>query len=435
MRDIAALAERVLSPRTGLIKSLLFLPGQARSAGFFNCINMTPDYGRLPHGHNIQTAGALGLTERDAIVKSIFEGLERYSGAHIDHERLVWSKPTSAQFLHSERFPIFAPWQHAQPGFPFAPLDDGSEVFWLGGTSLFDLERRFVPAAMVYVPYRPASRADNLGLSTSTGMAAGWTRDEALLSGLLETVERDAFMIMWLNRLSMPQLRLPAGSVASALIAERLDRSGATCALVDLTMDHGIPTVMAVMHQRIYGQACTTLGLSAKPDHATAALKAFHEASSSAERIRYHLDQNSRAVWQPKEGHGDFTSLEQRDLAYTSPALRPHLHFLDSSAQAAVRATGDGLDGADAGAQLLDALRRLRAVAGEAVAVDLAPGDVASLGVKVVKVLVPELVPLTADHRYPSLGHRRIFEVPVRLGYRSTPHRLADLNPHPHPFA
>jgi len=435
MRDIAALAERVLSPRTGLIKSLLFLPGQARSAGFFNCINMTPDYDRLPHGHNIQTAGALGLSERDAIVKSIFEGLERYSGAHIDHERLIRSKPTSAQFLHSERFPIFAPWQYAQPGFPFAPLDADSDVFWLGGTSLFDLERRFVPAAMVYVPYRPASRADNLGLSTSTGMAAGWTRDEALLSGLLETVERDAFMIMWLNRLSMPRLRLPAGSVAAALIAERLVRSGATCALIDLTMDHGIPTVMAVMHQHIYGQACTTLGLSAKPDHAAAAVKAFHEASSSAERIRYHLDQNGRTVWQPKEGHGDFTNLEQRDLAYTSPALRPQLRFLDSATEASVRGERDGLAGLDAGAQLLDALRRLRPFVGDAVAVDLAPGDVASLGVKVCKVLVPDLVPLTADHRYPSLGHRRIFEVPARLGYRGTPGQAADLNPYPHPFA
>lgn len=435
MRDIAALAERVLSPRTGLIKSLLFLPGQARSAGFFNCINMTPDYDCLPHGHNIQTAGALGLSEGEAIVKSIFEGLERYSGAHVDHERLIWSKPTSAQFLHSERFPIFAPWQYAQPGFPFQPLDADSEVFWVGGVSLFDLERRFVPAAMVYVPYRPAARGDNLGLSTSTGMAAGWTREEALLSGLLETVERDAFMIMWLNRLAMPRLQLAPDSAATALIDARLARTGASCALIDLTMDHGIPTVMAVMHQHIYGQECTTLGLSAKADHASAAVKAFHEAASSAERIRYHLDQTGRAVFQPKDGNGDFTSLETRDLAYTSPALRPHLRFLDSATHTVLRTDGDGLAGADAEARLLDALRRLRPFVGEAVAVDLAPGDVASLGVKVRKVLVPELVPLTADHRYPSLGHRRIFDVPVRLGYRAAPSQLDDLNQNPHPFA
>ena len=47
---------------------------------------------------------------------------------------------------------------------------------------------------------------------------------------------------------------------------------------------------------------------------------------------------------------------------------------------------------------------------------------------------MPDLQPLDADYQHRFLGGTRLYEVPVRLGYRERPPRLDELNPYPHPF-
>jgi ribosomal protein S12 methylthiotransferase accessory factor len=51
----------------------------------------------------------------------------------------------------------------------------------------------------------------------------------------------------------------------------------------------------------------------------------------------------------------------------------------------------------------------------------------------VVRAIIPGLQPLTFHHRARFLGHPRLYEAPVRMGY---PARLeAELNAWPQPFA
>ena len=71
----------------------------------------------------------------------------------------------------------------------------------------------------------------------------------------------------------------------------------------------------------------------------------------------------------------------------------------------------------------------------DVIVVELTTRDAAALDLHAVKVFVPGAVPLPPDHRYQPLGHRRIYEVPRRLGWRADEPRPADLNPYPHPFA
>ena len=46
-----------------------------------------------------------------------------------------------------------------------------------------------------------------------------------------------------------------------------------------------------------------------------------------------------------------------------------------------------------------------------------------------------DLVPVNPDHRFPWLGHSRLYQVPVRLGYLERAADPAELNPLPHPFS
>jgi ribosomal protein S12 methylthiotransferase accessory factor len=65
--------------------------------------------------------------------------------------------------------------------------------------------------------------------------------------------------------------------------------------------------------------------------------------------------------------------------------------------------------------------------------VDLTTREFAELGVHAVKVVAPCAVPLNADHRFPWLGHRRLYETPRWFGARRP--SPEEFNPMPHPFS
>ena len=58
----------------------------------------------------------------------------------------------------------------------------------------------------------------------TTGLATHPSREEALLSGALEVIERDAFMVMWLNHLTLPRVDLDELSFRSPTLKLLLER-------------------------------------------------------------------------------------------------------------------------------------------------------------------------------------------------------------------
>jgi ribosomal protein S12 methylthiotransferase accessory factor len=85
--------------------------------------------------------------------------------------------------------------------------------------------------------------------------------------------------------------------------------------------------------------------------------------------------------------------------------------------------------------QLRTALRALQQRGLDAIVVDVTLPEVLQAGLRVVRVIVPGLIPLTFGHRYAAKGGPRLYTVPVTLGYASRGLAEADLNPAPHPFA
>ena len=70
-----------------------------------------------------------------------------------------------------------------------------------------------------------------------------------MISGLLEIIERDSFMIMWYNSLSLPRLDILETPV-SEQFKELLDPSKFTLSVVDTTSDIGIPSAFGLLTTR-----------------------------------------------------------------------------------------------------------------------------------------------------------------------------------------
>jgi ribosomal protein S12 methylthiotransferase accessory factor len=84
--------------------------------------------------------------------------------------------------------------------------------------------------------------------------------------------------------------------------------------------------------------------------------------------------------------------------------------------------------------ELAAVLERLHTGGREVLAVDLTPAALRPHGFRVVRALVPDLVPLSPPGHLAYLGSPRLFEVPRRLGDPAPPRDAMDLNPDPHPF-
>lgn len=433
--DLAALAAALVDRKTGAIARLDVLPRTGDQFRFAHLLARLPDLERLPSGGAIADPCGGRQTLAAAVRQVLLECVERSCAAFTNHRALVLAQPTAdGAFLDGTRLPLFSAAQYATPGFPFRPLTSASRIWWVEGRSLVTGRPVFVPAALAFIPYRSTREDEWLGPGTSTGMACDRTWARAVVNGLLEIIERDAFAITWLNRLSRPRLTVAPDSPLGRELARVAARHRGQVAFVDITSDIAVPTVLAVLDARVRGERVVTVGAACRPHRVEAARKALAEAVCDHLRIRDELEGGGER-FQPAPDFANVTEWQWHSLVYLDPALTPQLDFLTASPEAVPLDAGPG-EPRDDDAPLLAWLVGELARRGEdVIAVGLTTRDVTALGLHAVKVFVPGAVPLPPDHRYQPLGHRRLYEVPVRLGWRPRELRPADLNPYPHPFA
>lgn len=124
-----------------------------------------------------------GLTTPESRVTAIMESVERTSA--------VWSCAWSAGTEIEARRRVGAAWGHRR--FTERETDNAPECSaWVVGHDFGTGEPVAVPADLVFTGHRPPDAPESVvAVRTSNGLAAGFTRDEAMGAALLEVIERD----------------------------------------------------------------------------------------------------------------------------------------------------------------------------------------------------------------------------------------------------
>jgi ribosomal protein S12 methylthiotransferase accessory factor len=151
--------------------------------------------------------GGAGLTRAEAAAAAIGEALERYSASYVPQERLVvdTARGLGAAAVAPERFALFAERQYGTPGFPFRRFTAATRVAWIDAVALPRGDPAWLPAELVFLGDATIGERP-IGYATSSGAACGETRAATFERGLCELLERDAFMITWAARVSLPLL-------------------------------------------------------------------------------------------------------------------------------------------------------------------------------------------------------------------------------------
>lgn len=273
-------ALRLLSdPRAGVVRKLFVavggedLPTLPISA---SAVVACPALFQRSAGTSLQGEGK-GSNRHEAISGAIGEGVERYAASIWSSEQMTLA---SFETLGDRAFDpswlvLYSSEQYARPGFAFAPADPRIPILWQPGRWLDSGVQVLVPAQATYFDFTGDSV--RFAQTTSSGLAAGTSFEDAALRALYELIERDAFMLYWLARLHGERID-PDGcdEVTRKAISEVL-RLGASTELYVLDVGLSCPTVICLGFGNGIAWPAATIGLGTHSDIDIAIRKAVLE--------------------------------------------------------------------------------------------------------------------------------------------------------------
>ncbi len=225
-----------------------------------------------------------GVSDEQSRISAVMEAVERCLGEasrdnldikepHIREEWIVDS------YSHLEEFenPV-DPNELILP----QPLSPESPIEWVRGWDLLADEDVLVPANAVYHPYNPPPSVFRLFRSDTNGFAAGNSIEEAILHGLLEVVERDAYSIAEGTRETGSRIVLDPSDGTPYTLFKKFTDAMVDVYLWNLPSETGIPTVLAALDDRaLRDPALLVIGAGAHLDPAVAVTRALTEAAQS----------------------------------------------------------------------------------------------------------------------------------------------------------
>jgi oxazoline/thiazoline synthase len=401
------LFEALRSPRTGIMDRLRASDGPIGFVHLAHCAVLLP----LPRPGVRDPAPPLSAdgkapTLEEAVRRCSMEAIERYCCVFTGDEPVVWARLSETAGLAPDKLLLFSDTQlaardewNARPGTMHGVperFDPTAPTLSVKAQPLLDQRERYVPAGCAWLWY-PFHDEPFYDYADTNGCAAGDTFEDATVRALLELIERDALSIWWYNQVERPGVDLAGWkdddvqTVRQTFAAHRR-----SLALLDLKHDLDIPVYAAVSADDaggnvFFGCAADVCGVSA----AKRALAELTQFWYWSEHIGPGPD---RHIWLEKS-----SIYRHRYLVPWGEAPVP---------------TPCPLRGEEALARCVKALRGAEL---EAYVVDLTRPEIA---IPVVRAVCPGL-----RHYGPRFAPGRLYDVPVKMGWRAKPLREEEMNP------
>lgn len=308
---------------------------------------------------------------------------------------------------------------------------------WVWGYSLTSQRPILVPERLAYYSL---GCHDGFVYETSNGCALGSSLVEAIFHGILEVVERDAFLITWYAKLPLPALDLTR-TVDKELqwMIERVRYvAGYDLRFYNATMENGIPTVFVIATNRRTHGVSLLCSAGAHPDPLRAIKSAIQETAGMLLRFDQKLEAERATYLAMLQDPTLVRHMEDHSMLYGLPEAMDRLQFLMHDSRP-VQTLEQAFRPAPKHSDLLDDLRDMVSIFSrlnlDVIVVNQTSEELERNGLYCVKVIIPGMLPMTFGYHLTRLEHLdRVLTVPEKLGFTNRPLTREELNPHPHPF-
>jgi ribosomal protein S12 methylthiotransferase accessory factor len=299
-----------------------------------------------------------GFTNEEAKVSAIMEGVERYS-AEVRGYNIIRQGVEEFMASHNAVHPldlIITP----VAAYHLA----GMSVAWVKGVELNSMDETWVPASGVFHPY--VAKSDLALFRTNTnGLASGNNLEEAILHGMCEVIERDAWSLAEGRRKLNGNVEVPENGRVRDLY-DRFTSKGIEVHLKNLTSDIGVPVIAAATDDvEMQDPALLTLGIGCHLNPEVAAVKALLEVAQSrltqihgaredtvrgehTRKLGYERMKRINAMWLTEEGDSmrlsDLPNRETDDIFDDLQVVRTQLNSRGLNSTVVVNLTRRELD-------------------------------------------------------------------------------------------
>ena len=246
--------------------------------------------------------GGKGISKSHAKASAMMEGFERYSAEKQDSDKTVTATVSeiskSGEYINPESLNL--PKDFKKDTLNSIPLE------WSLSHDIISDKDYYIPTNAIYHPYLHDNSCQSLFKSHTNGLASGNILDEAILHGMFEVIERDAWSIFELTHKNYSQINLD--SIESEIVNDTIDKfesNGIKIKLMDFTADIKVPTIAASADDTITKDAgLLTLGMGTHLDPEVAILRALTEvAQSRATQINGAREDTVRADFAREAGY------------------------------------------------------------------------------------------------------------------------------------
>lgn len=371
----------------------------------------------------------VGLDDGDSFLPAAAEGLERYCTSVFSDAQFTRASANELgeSALDLDSVPRCSKFELSNSRCPLVTPDKKADIRWIRGASLHNGGSIYLPAVMVYLIPSFSCQAERFWFPITTGCAAHTSYESAVLRAILEVIERDALSIVWLQKLSLPRIEIDSVPHQLAPYWERYQRGSKDLEYVffDATTDLGVPTIYGLQICKTNQRVTTLVSCSATLNPIEAITKVIRDMAAC--RIAFR---NPRAVPESFEEFKDiFDGATYMARAENASAF----DFLLKSGRTRSLSEISNLEMTDDRQALHMILDRFRSRNMDVYAVDLTTDEALRVGMKVVRVVIPRLQPLSFHYLARFLGHPRIYEAPKNMGYPACDER--HMNHWPQPFS
>ena len=246
--------------------------------------------------------GGKGISKDHAKASAMMEGFERYSAEKQESDKTVIATldeiSKKGDYIDPKSLNLSKELEKEDIS--------GLNLEWSISHDIISDKDYFIPSNAIYHPYITDMPTKSLFKSNTNGLASGNVLEEAILHGIFEVIERDAWSIFELTHKNYSQIDLD--SIESDIVndtIEKFESEGIKIKLMDFTADINVPTIAASADDTITKDAgLLTLGMGTHLDPEVATLRALTEvAQSRATQINGAREDTVRADFAREAGY------------------------------------------------------------------------------------------------------------------------------------
>ena len=380
--------------------------------------------------------GAASLNYEKSKIKAYGEFLERDCAfvASSDLFDVVFESQDSLMnrgeaFLDFGELIHYESHHYDNPEFSLSKYCSASPITWIKGKDMVNGNSVWLPAQKVFIGF-PFPKEEKICIKRlSTGLACGSSFAEATLSGVLEVIERDSFMLTWC--LQLPGKRVEMDDITNNELQELYFHINKFLVgedklhIYDISRTTGVYTIMAFIRNDLPSAYGLIVSCASHTDPQVALLKSLEELCQS-QNFAYHSLYSKKEMNMQNMTPDDIDNLHKHFFYYSTGRHTHNIDFISKTNEYVLLSEMyDNMkhtvkNSLEYVAETLHAQRLGVFIA------DVTNPETVACGFHVVKAIIPGAVDLDVSQKFKQHNNTRLKEKQGNLGVK--------FNENPHPF-